>query len=1037
MIRRRPHRPKPSPTANAVGRIGAVFASTVLLASTALIACTAEPPSTDEARPTSGLALSLEVSADTDVAAVRLRAARVPCEDGQAVDPVEVEAEAGSARRVDAREAVSAGTDRAAGPALADTGRRVFDDILALAPGCYDLDARPVDATGEASADCAPTGASDLSVVDGAITPVFLWSQCQGSGAGALDAVVALNQPPSVIGIQYETSRFTLSGQSLTLCARAADPDGQRIEIEWTVVTGPEFIEPESVQLHDDGATSCASFTPRLLGDYLVAITAYDLVDHGGASERVEDVLARTRHPRPSQHTLTAPFVAVEAPAGIELPARYPSVRNVDGRLAFVDYAAFQRTIETLMDVHQRHQAIPGAGHEDLLFADFETRLDFDSLRAEIARERARFFGEGDDPDDHFVPDSYFRTVLNPDLEVQIGDAIYVVRSDHTLELPAANAALLETIRDPAARLPDGLIRHDHDPNTNEGPDGQGQRGKDCKSNSGCTKKHVYEANRRFKSRNWVFNSWIYSSAGGKTRAQRKNSGGGAWVPNAIDRVEMVIGFSFTDSSCEEGPYGAGWDVVRYDKSKAEWSYSWWGQITKVLAMVSYHAIADRNVECSRWLDLFDCDNSPVTCEGSNAPVNPPQSQNPNGPITAPRAIHNVDVDGDSRSDIIFVGQGWSGPGLNIRVKRSNGDGTWTHWSEILPDGAGVHTYPTLTGDVDGDGRTDVIFVGQNWSGPGLNIRVKRSNGDGSWTPWSQVMGDGAGVHSHPAHTGDVDGDGRTDLIFIGQGWSGGGLNIRVKRSNGDGTWTSWSQIHGDGAGVHTHRVHTGDVDGDGRTDLIFVGQNWSGTGLNIRVKRSNGDGTWTHWSQIHGDGGGVHVHPSHVGDVDGDGRTDLVFVGQNWSGSGLNIRVKRSNGDGTWTHWSDILPDGGGVHAYPAHIGDVDGDGRDDLVFVGQGWSGTGLNIRVKRSNGDGTWTLWSDIHPDGSGVHTYPAFGMNVDDGPTMDLVFIGQGWSAPGLNIRSKISNGDGTFTAVSDLQPDGSGVHTYPALAGTVP
>ncbi|MFC5044799.1 FG-GAP-like repeat-containing protein [Aquimarina hainanensis] len=357
--------------------------------------------------------------------------------------------------------------------------------------------------------------------------------------------------------------------------------------------------------------------------------------------------------------------------------------------------------------------------------------------------------------------------------------------------------------------------------------------------------------------------------------------------------------------------------------------------------------------------------------------------------------------------------------------------------SDVLGDGAGVHTYPTLTGDVNGDGKQDLIFVGQNWSGAGLNVRTKLSNGDGTWTATSDVLGDGIGVHTYPTHVGDVNGDGKADLVFVGQNWSGAGLNVRTKLSNGDGTWTAVSDILGDGIGVHTYPSHIGDVNGDGKADLVFVGQNWSGAGLNIRTKLSNGDGTWTAISNVQGDGVSVHTHPSHMGDVNGDGKADLVFVGQNWSGTGLNVRTKLSNGDGTWTHTSAILGDGAGVHTYPSHMGDVNGDGKDDLVFIGQNWSGAGLNIRTKLSNGDGTWTHKSDIQGDGIGVHSYPTLTGDFNGDCLMDIAFVGRNWGcADALFIRTKLSNGDGSWTHYHELQGDGAGVLEYPVIAADV-
>jgi endonuclease/exonuclease/phosphatase family metal-dependent hydrolase len=408
-------------------------------------------------------------------------------------------------------------------------------------------------------------------------------------------------------------------------------------------------------------------------------------------------------------------------------------------------------------------------------------------------------------------------------------------------------------------------------------------------------------------------------------------------------------------------------------------------------------------------------------CPSDHAPITarvriPPPTRNP---------LYGL-VDGDDRTDLIFVGDDWSGNGLNIRTKLSKGDGTWDGKSQVLGDGSGVLAYPPHIGDVDGDKKADLILVGQNWDGSGLNVRVKLSNGDGTWTAKSQILSDGSGVHTYPTRTGDVNGDGKTDLIFIGRGWDGDGLNVRVKLSNGDGTWTENGQVLGDGPGVHTHPSLTGDVNSDGKTDLIFVGQKWSGSGLNVRVKLSNGDGTWTEKSQVLGDGAGVHDRSTLVGDVNKDGRSDLIFVGHDWSGDGLNVRTKISNGDGTWTAASQVLGDGPGVHTYATLAGDVDGDKQTDLVFLGHNWSGNGLNVRTKLSKGDGTWTAKSQVLGDGAGVHRYSPGLQDVNGDRKADLIFVGSGWSGPGLNVRVKLSNGDGTWSSHSQVLGDGPGV-----------
>ncbi len=591
------------------------------------------------------------------------------------------------------------------------------------------------------------------------------------------------------------------------------------------------------------------------------------------------------------------------------------------------------------------------------------------------------------------------------------------------------------------------------------------------------------------------------------------------------------------------------------------------------------------------------------------------------------------DVDGNGRMDLILVGQDWSGPGLNVRVKFSNGDGSWRSAEAVLGDDASVHARPALVADVDGDGDSDLVFVGLGWGGPGLGVRTNLSNRDGTWTSRQQYLGEAASLLDLPTQIGDVDGDRRADLVFVSRNAQGLGLEFRTKRSNGDGTWTSlgtpavedeaptrghrmfgplagwratcyqklpdgtarllwsdaggtaslwrldasdqrttyrthgpyagwtatsyerrggsarllWSHTNGtanlwtldanderidstsysagagwtarsfltladgtgrilwthedgtasvwrlDGANARTstrsygpypqwtarsiqakadgtldllwsgtegqtsywsldasdayltHRfgathagwtpasyqrladgtarllladstgraslrsgaaepILRGDVDGDQRMDLILVGQEWSGSGLAIRVKRSNGDGTWTNSRQVLGDPDPVQSRPTLVGDVDDDGRTDLVFVGDGWSGPGLNVRVKHSNVDGTWSAVEQVLGDPVRILQNPPLLADVSGDGRADLLFLGQDWSGPGLNLSLALAGPDRIWSRRDHVLGDPSGVHTRPALLGDVLAGAGSEVVLVGLGWSGPGLNFRT---------------------------------
>lgn len=699
--------------------------------------------------------------------------------------------------------------------------------------------------------------------------------------------------------------------------------------------------------------------------------------------------------PSLSRFVLPILFLLTISPIFGSEPAPYPGVRVESGIMVFDDLAAFENTITGLKLDNQS----TGYEYADQALDDFEHAMGFFSLRRHLLllEENDPTFESAElDPDQHHVVDDYLATLVSPQHEILIGNTGYILSSDFTFELVDVSAAIMAQARNSDLGGMEVVL---HKNSTKRTGDNDDDCEGDCDGWKSCRNYAIYDGGDRcIRGKIWIRNYPFYANAGGRTKHYEKNNNGNFKFKRA-DEISVSVDLTGADKDCnfrESTDFGDS----KNNRKKVKESRNWWNQVTKATAMTSEHRAKDAGESCTLVLDLFDCDDTASSCKDADL------SCDDSTPPT----------------------------GLHIRTKFSDGDGTWTAASDNPGDGPGVHTHRTLVGDVDADGKDDLIFVGQGWSGGQLNIRVKRSNGDGTWTNWSQVLGDGPGVHMYPPLVGDVDDDGRADLIFVGQGWSGAGLNIRVKRSNGDGTWASWAQVLGDGSGLHTYPTLVGDVDGDGKDDLVFVGQGWSGLGLNIRVKRSNGDGTWTSWSQILGDGVGVHTHRTLIGDVDGDSRDDLVFVGQGWSGPGLNIRVKRSNGNGTWSLWSQITGDGAGVHTYPAHLGTVDGDARHDLIFVGQNWSGAGLNIRTKRSNGTNPVTSWSDVLGDGAGVHTHPALTGDFNGDNLTDIAFVGQNWSGAGLNIRTKFSQGNGQWSAGSQVLGDGAAVHTYPARVG---
>jgi len=285
-----------------------------------------------------------------------------------------------------------------------------------------------------------------------------------------------------------------------------------------------------------------------------------------------------------------------------------------------------------------------------------------------------------------------------------------------------------------------------------------------------------------------------------------------------------------------------------------------------------------------------------------------------------------------------------------------------------------------------------------------------------------QLVADGQQVLQNPVLSGNVNprDDSREDLVFVYREPGTGELVLRTQLSRADGGFDVITASQTDGPFVPdpAYPILSGDTSGDRAADVVLLYRR--SCGLHIRTKESNGDGTWTtRTASCLADSPQIHQYPTRLGRLDGDARRDLVFVFRDPATGYLMTRVKRSNGDGSWTTLPDQShTDGPGIHQYPHLLGDVNGDGFDDLVFLFRHWNGGKFSIRVKFSNGDGTFGPSVETqHPDGSQVPD-PDFApmlARVNGDACADLVLPHRPDSDGDYRIRTFLAVCDGSKNA----------------------
>src|SRR5215475_4226755 len=209
--------------------------------------------------------------------------------------------------------------------------------------------------------------------------------------------------------------------------------------------------------------------------------------------------------------------------------------------------------------------------------------------------------------------------------------------------------------------------------------------------------------------------------------------------------------------------------------------------------------------------------------------------------------------------------------------------------------------YPSaakLTGDFNGDGKTDVALTGPaGWN----TLPVAFSNGNGSFNVTNTFIGDFAAFASDPMAkklVGDFNGDGKTDVALTGPTyWA----SVPVAFSNGNGTFSVTNignQYFASLASDPDAKALTGDFNGDGKTDIALTGPaGWS----DLPVAFSNGNGSFATVSlptSQFPDWASNPYTTKLLGDFNGDGKTDIGLTGVSGWGS---LPVAFSNGNGSY----------------------------------------------------------------------------------------------------------------------------------------
>ena len=458
----------------------------------------------------------------------------------------------------------------------------------------------------------------------------------------------------------------------------------------------------------------------------------------------------------------------------------------------------------------------------------------------------------------------------------------------------------------------------------------------------------------------------------------------------------------------------------------------------------------------------------------------------------SPSFVAAADFNGDGNNDLAVLSNSMSvGGSAAVSIFLGNADGSFQDpVTYTLPGNAGVSM---VLDDFNGDGKPDIIAASaeQSSTSTTYDLTYFQGKGDGTFLPPQSVVvtppAGFSGLLSN-AYTGlistDLLGNGKKDLV------TGTGI---VLMGNGDGTFDQSSTLAfppsiyaedtpnvvaadfnndgkmdlavdttseiaiflGTGSGTFTPGptyattanygyLNAADLDGDGNVDLYsgiarggrYGGDQWeTGQGYALMGK---GNGTFAAAPELP-----YALTGTNYADLNGDKIPDEVGVNSTLNSSNVSFSSYLGKSDGTFTVGSTLTVSpitlNGTTYSFTSldsyGLGDVNGDGYDDLVYLPQDLAESPygpLGFFIATGNGDGSFNtpvfypipsfvpaggidfnpgltgIWvKDVNGDGKADVIYSYY----DEDYTTSTFYEG---------IAVQLSNGDGTFQAPKVIQ-----------------
>lgn len=303
--------------------------------------------------------------------------------------------------------------------------------------------------------------------------------------------------------------------------------------------------------------------------------------------------------------------------------------------------------------------------------------------------------------------------------------------------------------------------------------------------------------------------------------------------------------------------------------------------------------------------------------------------------------VLSADFNRDGFADVMFIAEDDQVHQLFL----GDGRGKFTDASDRLParsEGNGL-----AIGDVNRDGLPDVVLGNSGTQGQNF-LWLNDAARPGYFVDVTTTHLPAVNDATQDIALADLDGDGDLDMVVANEAPPN-----RLLLNDGKGKFTEASDRLWLAVELHTREVHVFDATHDGKPDILFLNLTSNNRGREkdpqARLLVNDGRGRFIDETTVRLPRNTFSSWGGEVVDFNDDGHLDLIVSAIDVPGfTPLQVRAYANDGKGTFKDvTADVIPASTIGRSWSMAVGDLDGNGKDD-VFIG-GW-GTQARLLLRQ---------------------------------------------------------------------------------------